>query len=100
MASLSGSPSNSAKAYRVAIETRVGNHGRMTSRSSRPLGLASRRLNSTVSNDQRRRVDPSIAAGFVNAGRLGEECAIVISGYLSEMPTHQLRDEFVNIAGL
>jgi hypothetical protein len=50
---LSRLPSSSAKACLVASETRVGNHGRVTSRSSRPLGLASRRLNSTV-NDQRR----------------------------------------------
>ena len=41
-------PSGSAKACLVASETRVGNRGRITSRSSRPLGFASRRLNSTV----------------------------------------------------
>jgi hypothetical protein len=45
---LSRLPSSSAKACLVASETRVGNHGRITSRSSRPLGFASRRLNSTV----------------------------------------------------
>src|SRR5262249_29207147 len=43
-ASLSRLPSSSAKACLVASETRVGNPGRTTSRSSRPLGFASRRL--------------------------------------------------------
>jgi len=37
----------------VASENEVGNHGRTKSRSSRPFGFASLRLNSTVSNDQR-----------------------------------------------
>jgi CubicO group peptidase (beta-lactamase class C family) len=36
----------------------------MTSRSSRPLGLASRRFNSTVSNDQRRSGSPSESPGW------------------------------------